>query len=151
MDLNRDTMPLLGHISHLHRHAAHELLERQGVSVGQPPVLRYLSENDGCIQRDIAENCHIRAASVSSVLDNMERLGYIERRSLEGDRRAQRIFLTGEGRVKYDLVSNVFRHMDECCLMGIGEKDLRVFHKTLEAIIKNLGRFGAEKEETGDA
>ena len=37
-----------------------------GITKGQPRILDYLSENDGCIQREIAKHCHIEPATVFS-------------------------------------------------------------------------------------
>jgi DNA-binding MarR family transcriptional regulator len=147
--MNREIMMALFHVVHAHRYMAGRLLDGN-VSRGQPPVLRYLEHHDGCIQRDIAENCYIRAASVSSVLDNMEQCGYIRRRAQEDDRRVQRVYLTDEGKLKCRLVNNVFRQMEKRCLTGIGEEELGAFHKTLEKIIANMRATGGEEERLDD-
>ncbi|GHU79933.1 MarR family transcriptional regulator [Clostridia bacterium] len=143
--MEREIMMALGHVDHAHKHMAGRLLEGI-VSRGQPPVMRYLEHHDGCIQRDIAENCHVKAASVSSVLDNMEQCGYISRQALEGDRRAQRVYLTEEGRSKCEMVKGVFRRLEEQCLAGIGDDELAAFRGTLEKIIANMRKMDGEKE-----
>ena len=53
---------------------------RLGLTRGQPRMLRFLGENDGCRQKDIAEKFYIRAASVSGILSTMEKEGLIERK-----------------------------------------------------------------------
>lgn len=139
-------MMMVGHAGHIHRRTANELLEQRGVSWGQPPILKYLSEHDGCIQRDLAENCHVKAATISSVLDNMESSGYIERRTVPEDRRAQRIFLTDAGREKHELTHLVFEELEEKCMDGISANELAVFKKTLKKIIDNLQVMSGERE-----
>lgn len=137
-------MMTLGHIGHIHRRTANELLERQGVSAGQPPVLKYLSENDGCIQRDIAENCHVKAATVSSVLDNMKASGYIERHTIPEDRRVQRIFLTETGKQKHELTHKVFCDLEDVCLDGFTDDEILNLKNSLERIINNLQAYSNE-------
>lgn len=63
---------------------ARKLLERvaeEGLSSGQPKVLEFLLEHDGCMQKEIAHACSVEAASVTSLLNKMERDGLVQRRS----------------------------------------------------------------------
>lgn len=137
---------LIGRIGHIHRRTTNELLERQGVSGGQPPVLKYLSENNGCIQRDLADYCHVKAATISSVLDNMEASGYIERRAMPEDRRVQRIFLTEYGRKKHDLTHKVFTDVEDTCLEGFTDDEVAALKNALDRILVNLQAYGGETE-----
>jgi DNA-binding MarR family transcriptional regulator len=145
-DLRHEIMRNLGHVAHVLRRTAHRMLEPHGVSWGQPPVLRYLQRHDGCIQRDIAENCRIQAATISSVLDTMEQWGRIRRGPVEGDRRAQGVFLTEKGRRACETVSGVFRRLDERCLEGVEGPELAAFRDTLNKIMANLDDIDGEQE-----
>ena len=60
-----------------------------GLSLGQPKILDYLKEHDGSVQKDIASACHIEQASLTSVLNGMEKKGLIVRKMLDGNRRSQ--------------------------------------------------------------
>lgn len=135
---HHDIMMTIVHLGHIHRRTAQEMMEQYSISWGQPPILRYLNNNDGCIQRDLAENCHVKAATISSVLDNMEQSGYIERRSQKGDRRVQRVFLTDLGREKHELAYRVFQQLQQECLDGIAPEELDQFKTTLRRILENL-------------
>jgi DNA-binding MarR family transcriptional regulator len=146
LGLKYEIMKELGYAAHILRRTAHRMLEPYGVSWGQPPVLRCLHEYDGCIQRDIAENCHIQAATISSVLDTMEQGGHIRRGPAEGDRRAQRVFLTEKGRRIYETVNGVFRQLDERSLKGVEGAELAAFRGTLNKIMANLDEIGREQE-----
>ena len=46
----------------------YDRLAKIGLHRGQPKMLRFLGENDGCRQKDIADRFFLRAASVSGVL-----------------------------------------------------------------------------------
>jgi DNA-binding MarR family transcriptional regulator len=69
-----------------------------GLSPGQPKVLEYLMVCEGCDQKTIADHCGIEQATVGSILARMEKLGLVERRRPESDRRALNVYLTEHGR-----------------------------------------------------
>src|SRR5580692_11105318 len=70
---------------------ARELSHEQGF------VLGYLVQNPGSIQRDIAEVSRTSAASVSSLLQGLERRGLVERRTEPGNERSKRVYATSAG------------------------------------------------------
>ncbi len=67
---------------------ARELTREQSV------VLLYLMRNPGAIQRDIARVSRTSAASVSSLLQGLERRGLVERRTESGNERSKRVYAT---------------------------------------------------------
>ena len=58
-----------------------------GLTSGQPKVLDYLQDNDGAMQKDIAQGCHIEPSSLSTILNGMEKAGLIERKTPGENRR----------------------------------------------------------------
>ena len=72
-------------------------IKETGLSIGQPKVLDYLKEHDGTTQREIAAACQIEPASLTSILNGMEKANLIERKTLDGNRRSWHIFLTEKG------------------------------------------------------
>ena len=76
---------------------ARKLLERvaeEGLSSGQPKVLEFLLEHDGCMQKEIAHACSVEAASVTSLLNKMERDGLVQRKIPQDNRRVSQVWLT---------------------------------------------------------
>ena len=59
---------------------------RLGLTIGQgqPRILMYLLTEDGCSQREIAENCHLDVTTLSRTLDRLAEKGLLERR-IKGD------------------------------------------------------------------
>ena len=70
------------------------VLKPLGLSTGQPKVLDHLRYHNGASQKDIAHACHIEPASLTSILNRMEKQHMIERKNLNGNRRTFHIFLT---------------------------------------------------------
>ena len=79
------------------RKAGEDWVRARGLSHEQAFVLGYLAKNPGSIQRDIAEISRTSAASVSSLLQGLERRGLVERRAQSGDERRKRVYATPSG------------------------------------------------------
>lgn len=68
-----------------------ELTREQAFTLG------YLEQNPGAIQRDIAEVSRTTPASVSSLLQGLERRGLVERRADDANARTKRVYATAAG------------------------------------------------------
>lgn len=79
-----------------------------GLTSGQPKVLDYLQDNDGAMQKDIAQGCHIEPSSLSTILNGMEKAGLIERKTPGENRRTTCIYLTDEGRARCTELNEIF-------------------------------------------
>lgn len=70
-----------------------------GTSVGEAPVLQYLSGIDGdVIPSEIAKKLKFSRARMSRILDSLESKGYVQRRTDPNDRRRVLVSITEEGR-----------------------------------------------------
>ncbi|WP_439692784.1 MarR family winged helix-turn-helix transcriptional regulator [Curtobacterium sp. SP.BCo] len=79
------------------RKAAEEWVRERGLTQEQSFVLGYLQHTPGAIQRDIAEITRTSAASVSSLLQGLERRGLVERRADAENARTKRVHATEAG------------------------------------------------------
>jgi len=77
--------------------AGEDWVRERDLSHAQSFVLGYLVQNPGAIQRDIAQVSRTSAASVSSLLQGLERRGLIERRTEDGNERSKRVYATAAG------------------------------------------------------
>ncbi|TPW72768.1 MarR family winged helix-turn-helix transcriptional regulator [Schumannella sp. 10F1B-5-1] len=88
---------LLRRIGWAQRKAAEDWVRERELSFEQGFVLGYLADSPGARQRDIAQMTRTSAASVSSLLQGLERRGLVERRTEEGDERSKRVYATPAG------------------------------------------------------
>ncbi len=79
------------------RKAGEDWIKARELSFEQSFALGYLVQNPGAIQRDIAQMTRTSAASVSSLLQGLERRGLVERRTEPGDERSKRVYATPAG------------------------------------------------------
>lgn len=99
--------------------------DKVGTRHGQGKILSILSREDGIGQKELADRVQIRAATLSELLDKMQKNGWIERKNNENDRRKINIYLTNEGR-EISLQNREARHEMAETVFGIlsdGEKE----------------------------
>ena len=77
--------------------AGEDWIRARELSHPQAFVLGYLVKHPGAIQRDIAEITRTSAASVTSLLQGLERRDLVERRTEGGDERSKRVYATPAG------------------------------------------------------
>ena len=104
---------LLTQISRLHRARAHALLEELGLYRGQPHMLRALWKKEGQTHSELARRLHVQPATVTKMLQRMEKTGFVERRHDAEDQRVSRVYLTEAGRSIRDDVQRVWRTLEE--------------------------------------
>jgi MarR family transcriptional repressor of mepA len=101
-------------------------------------VLGYLAKNPGAIQRDIAEVSRTSAASVSSLLQGLERRALIERRTDGDNERIKRVYATPAG---IDLIAGFETAMsdaDESILSALDPAERATLHSLLSKITAEL-------------
>ena len=105
---------------------------------GQPRILMYHLTEDGCSQREIAENCHLDVTTLSRTLDRLAEKGLLERRINPQSRRECQIFLTEEGRETAAEVCSCFRETEKKMCSGLTEKELEALDAGICRMLENL-------------
>ncbi len=113
-------------------------IKETGLSIGQPKVLDYLKEHDGTTQREIADACQIEPASLTSILNGMEKANLIERKTLDGNRRSWHIFLTEKGKEQLKCVDAAFTEIEQTALQGFTAAEQQALCAYLLRIHKNF-------------
>ena len=129
---------LLAQICHLHHHRAHELLEGIGLYRGQPPVLRALWEQEGLTHTELANRLDIAPATITKMLQRMEKAGFVQRRADLDDQRVSRVFLTEAGRAIQTELQGIFQKMEIETFNGFSQDEQKVLWQFLMQIRNNL-------------
>lgn len=103
-------------------------------------VLGYLVQNPGSIQRDIADVTRTSAASVSSLLQGLERGGLVERRAMEGDERIKRVYATPAGAELTGGFGDAMAAAEENILAPLDEAERATLNTLLTKITAELPR-----------
>ncbi|WP_442038886.1 MarR family winged helix-turn-helix transcriptional regulator [Microvirga sp. 2MCAF35] len=110
----------------------------QGLTLPRARALILLGKKEGMTQTALADALEIEGPTLVPLLDSLEKQGLIERRPVDGDRRAKQIALTTAGQkqaARMDLLVKEFR---SDVLKDIGEDDLRVAIRVCEAMGRNI-------------
>lgn len=120
------------------RKAGEDWIRSRDLSHEQAFVLGFLVRNPGAIQRDIAEVSRTSAASVSSLLQGLERRGLIERRTENGDERRKRVYATPAGAELISGFEAAMADADETILAPLDETERATLHALLTKITAEL-------------
>lgn len=109
-----------------------------GLSPGQPKVLTFLLNHDGCMQKDIAAAFDTEPATISQILSKMEQGGLIRRTNFAERKRADSVFITEKGREACGRWMEVCTEVDGISLRGFSEREQQQFYDFLCRMYHNL-------------
>jgi MarR family transcriptional regulator, repressor for mepA len=118
--------------------AGEDWIRERDLSHPQAFALGYLVQNPGAIQRDIAQITRTSAASVSSLLQGLERRHLIERRTEGGNERNKRVYATPEGVELIAGFDTAMAAADETILAPLDQAERSSLHALLTKITAEL-------------
>jgi len=111
----------------------------RGLTLSRARLLMHLAKNEGATQSELASALEIEQASVVTLLDALQKKDLILRCAVEGDRRANGIFLTGKAREEADAIFGFVAELRKQILAGVDDDDLSVATRVLEQVSRNIG------------
>jgi DNA-binding MarR family transcriptional regulator len=136
---------LLANIGHLHHLRAHQLLEGIGLYRGQPPVLFALWDQEGLTQTELCARLKISAATVTKMLQRMEKSGFIQRHPDTQDQRVTRVYLTDTGRAIRSQVEEIWKTMQANAFLNFTAEELDLMRLFLIRVRDNFLNATGEK------
>jgi MarR family transcriptional regulator, repressor for mepA len=127
-------LELLRWIGWAQQQAGMEWIRERDLSHQQSFVLGYLVQNPGSIQRDIAEVSRTTPASVSSLLQGLERRGLIERRTENGNERSKRVYATEAGAELIAGFGDAMQQAEETILAPLDQSERETLHALLTKV-----------------
>jgi DNA-binding MarR family transcriptional regulator len=103
---------LLAQVCRMSGHRLRTHMERIGLHRGQGFALIHLWHHDGIPQHELAQAMHISPASVTNMLQRMERDGWIARERDREDQRVVRVHLTDRAKDLRAEAQTVFHEME---------------------------------------
>ena len=109
-----------------------------GVSFGHWTFLRILWNSDGLTQKELSDLAGVMEPTTFAAVKAMERMGFIERKHLPGNKKNIHVYLTEAGRaLEYELVP-LAEEVNTISALGVPDRTLAVVHNTLLLMIENL-------------
>ncbi len=108
---------------------------------GQPKVIDYLMSHPSSFQREIAEGCLIEPATLSPILEKMEKNGLIRREKADGNRKNTVVSLTEQGKTAGSRIRELFRELEESVLTDVPPQERDSFVQILSQIQQKIRRM----------
>ncbi len=146
-DMNKPRRPkgdnvaiLIDFTSHLIGNYHNFLLSQYGITTKQAKVLSYLYHNQDCeiIQKDIEKVFFLRSSTVTSVMGNLEKQGFIERFHSQSDGRVKSIVITPKGNEVQQGIKESLKHLEEKILEGWNEEQKDELRCLLKKVAENM-------------
>ena len=129
---------ILSQVCRMWGHQMQSKMERLGLHRAQGPALFFLRHHEGASQNQIARSLHLTAASVTNMLQRMERDGWVERRSDPGDQRISRVYPTDQAKALDEEAQACFRDLDQEIVGALGEEERIAFRELLIKVHSRL-------------
>ena len=105
----------------------------------QMQILEYIIKNNKEVyQKDLETILNLRRATISGVLQTMEKNNLIERISHEEDARTKKIILTEKARIMFEKSEEKILELEKVIAKDITKKDLETFLKVINKMKENL-------------
>jgi DNA-binding MarR family transcriptional regulator len=140
-DFSNALTHLMGHVMKLHRQNVDLLIQKYDVYPGQPPLLMRLAHTDGQIQKDLARRINVKPATLTVMINRMEKSGLVTRKPDQNDQRVSRVFLTDKGREAAQSVKEALRVLETKCFENFTEEETAFFRRMLERIHGDMETF----------
>ncbi len=129
---------LFAQICRLKHARIHTLLEALGLYRGQPSVLQALWEHEGLMHTELARHLQVQPATITRMLQRMEKAGFVERRPDPEDQRVSRVYLTEAGQAVRADVQQVWRQLEEEAFAGFSLEEQALLRRFFLRIRENL-------------
>jgi DNA-binding MarR family transcriptional regulator len=126
-------------------------LKQQDVLYGHWTFLRILWQADGLTQRQLSDQAGVTEPSTVTALQAMEKLGYITRQKMAGNKKQIRVFLTPSGTALRSAIVPCAQEVNRIVVAGISAEDLAATRRTLLAVIENLSGDVLGEPDAGGA
>jgi DNA-binding MarR family transcriptional regulator len=101
-------------------------------------VLYTLYKKDGESLTQLAKRCYLDNATITGVIDRLEKAGYVSREPLQGDRRVYRILLLPKAHEIKEKVTHITNSIFAEMIEGCTNEEITIFRKVLLTIFERL-------------
>lgn len=122
-------------------------VKERGLTLPRARALLILGRGVNLNQRELADELDIETPTLVRLLDGMEKQGFIERQSVEGDRRAKQIAMTPRGAKVAEEVLDLARSLRADVLKSISAHDMSTTVKVFAAMSDNIAKSCRESVE----
>ncbi|MER5755515.1 MarR family transcriptional regulator [Streptomyces sp. NPDC002088] len=107
-------------------------LQESGLRLRHYALLRFLAAGDGVLQRELSERLGYDPSAIVGLVDDLEKLGFAERRPAPDDRRSRIVVLTEAGRAFLHGTDEASLHVTNELLAPLDPAERETLHTLLQ-------------------
>ena len=117
-------------------------------SATQMIIMNYIlnHQNEDIYQKDLEEALHLRRATVSGVLQTMEKHELIERVLCDNDVRCKKIILKEKAKKMFDVKKMEFFKLEEVIKKGLSDEEIEIFCHIIESMQNNINEYAKRRK-----
>lgn len=135
---------LIHKVAHKMKREIDHANQKLGVSGVQGRIIGYVrceSKNRDVFQKDIEEHFELRGSSVTSALQNLEKMGFIVRESIPTDQRLKRIVLTKKALDIHNQITKNIEQVEKEAFSSINKEEEQLLSDLLKRILNNIEKY----------
>ncbi len=117
------------------------------INPAQGRIFFALWQRDGVPIRELARITSLEKSTLTSMLDRMEKNGFIARVPSKEDRRTINIKLTERTRALRDVYIKISKEKTDLFYKGFSAREIGLFESYLQRILDNLESYGRDKQK----
>lgn len=131
---------LLRSIMQKERWQAENSMKDLGVTTQQARAIGYIAahQDKGLIQKDLAEAFQRRGASITSLMQGLERRGFIERRVPNNNERQKNIYVLPKGQEIVEAIDATFQKSEDDLISSLSKEEQEILLTLLKKIDASL-------------
>lgn len=129
---------LLAEVTRLLRAAFDEEMERLGLTRSQWHALIYVLRLEAPSQTELAEALEVARPSVGSLIDQLEKSGYVTREADPRDRRIWRVVPTPFALERSEEIARLAENVADTAFDGLSKKKLEAASSAIQIVRQNL-------------
>ncbi len=129
---------LLIHVFRLGDDRMRAKMREIGLHRAQGFALHYLLHNNGITQSELAKGVHVTAATATTMLQRMERDGWIERQTDPDDQRVSRVYVTDKATALHDEAMASLRDVETEIESALSADERIIFKNLLVKVHERL-------------
>lgn len=128
----------------IHRINIQAEASKNGLYLGQLPILEYVSKNNRCTQREVAGFLKVSPPSIATSVKRMQKAGLLEKETDPSDQRYSRLTITEKGRAVAQKCRKNYDSLDAQLFSGFDEEECTALYQFFGRMISNLSEDGYE-------
>jgi DNA-binding MarR family transcriptional regulator len=107
------------------------------ITIEQWSILYHLWKEDGLSQQELCTRTFRDKASITRLIDNIEKLGLVERIASKEDRRVNMVYLTDDAKPLQEATYNLANQTMNEALQGISKEEIEIVKSVFQRVYEN--------------